>query len=121
MDSNYQKLTPGNSVYIIKPVDPKEKTSSGLVIPTTVQLNEPLVKGWIVRAHEGQKFPNFKQVDTQIYGDDGLFIHIPPPFKEGELAYYRQHHKIEFEYNNETLVVVNEGDIMFTENVLEDD
>ena len=72
-------LMPANDQVIVKPVDVKEKTEGGIIIPQVHQ--EPLAQGTIVAVgvgkwtSDGRIFPLESDIGDEVYYKPGMYVH----------------------------------------------
>lgn len=97
---------------LVKPKNPAGKTKSGLYLPPTVQQNESLQSGYIVRVGPGYPVPAVTEED-EPWRDNGDDIkYIPLQAQVGDLAVYLSKSGHEIEFNNEKYVILPHSSIL---------
>jgi co-chaperonin GroES (HSP10) len=97
---------------LVKPKNPQSKTKSGLYLPPTVQDNEKVQSGYIVKTGPGYPIPAMAdQEDFWKAGKEDV-KYIPLQAKEGDLAVYLQKTGYEIEFNSEKYIILPHSAIL---------
>lgn len=98
---------------LVKPKNPQSKTKSGLYLPPTVQENEAIQSGYIVKVGPGYPIPALTERDEfwKNSSEDEV-KYIPLQAKEGDLAVYLQKSGYEIEFNNEKYILIPHSSIL---------
>lgn len=97
---------------LIKPKTPSSKTKSGLYLPPSVNENEKVLIGYVVRVGPGFPIPSVNDADEPWKERSEEQKYVPLQPKEGDQALYMQNSTIEVEFNNEKYVVVPQSAIL---------
>ncbi len=90
---------------LVKPKNPSGKTKSGLFLPPTVQENEQVQSGYIVKVGPGYPFPVVAEEDQwKAKADDVKYL--PLQTHIGDLAIYLSKNGHEIEFNNEKYIIL---------------
>lgn len=97
---------------LIKPKNPSGKTKSGLYLPPTVQENEQVHSGYIVKVGPGYPIPaanddeeNWKQKNEEIK-------YVPLQTHIGDLVIYLNRGGHEIEFKNEKYIILPHSAIL---------
>ncbi len=98
---------------LVKPKNPQSKTKSGLYLPPTVQENEAIQSGYVVKVGPGYPIPALTERDEfwKNSSEDEV-KYIPLQAKEGDLAVYLQKSGYEIEFNNEKYILIPHSSIL---------
>ena len=97
---------------LIKPKNPSQKTSSGLILPPTVQENEKVLSGYVVKVGPGYPIPAISEPDEPWKGANENVKYVPLQPKEGDVAVYLQKSGWEIEFNKEKYLIVPQSAIL---------
>jgi chaperonin GroES len=97
---------------LIKPKNPDTKTKSGLYLPPSVQENENIQSGYIVKAGPGYPIPVFSDQDEFWKASKDEVKYVPLQAKAGDLAVYLQKSGYEIEFNNEKYIILPHASIL---------
>jgi chaperonin GroES len=97
---------------LVKPKNPDTKTKSGLYLPPTVQENEKIQSGYIVKAGPGYPIPALTEQDEFWKASKEDVKYIPLQAREGDLAVYLQKSGYEIEFNNEKYIILPHSSIL---------
>ena len=97
---------------LIKPKSPMEKTKGGLLLPPSVQENERLQSGYVIKVGPGYPIPAIAEIDQpwKDKTEDVKYVPIQP--REGDLAVYLQNSSYELLFNNEKYVIAPQSAIL---------
>ena len=97
---------------LIKPKNPQSKTKSGLYLPPTVQENEKINSGYIIKIGPGYPIPSLESDVEPWKKHENEVKYIPLQAKEGDLAVFLQSLGYEIEFNSEKYVIVPHNAIL---------
>jgi len=111
-EKDLKKLILIGDKVLIKPKTPSSKTKSGLYLPPTVNDNEKVLLGYVVKVGPGFPIPSVNDTDEpwKQRNDEPKYVALQP--KEGDQAVYLQNSTIDIEFNNEKYVVVPQSAIL---------
>ena len=90
---------------LVKPKNPSGKTKSGLFLPPTVQENEQVQSGYIVKVGPGYPIPAVSEEDQwKPKAEDVKYL--PLQTHIGDLAIYLSKNGHEIEFNNEKYIIL---------------
>jgi co-chaperonin GroES (HSP10) len=97
---------------LIRPKVPQSKTKSGLLLPPSVNENEKVQIGYVMKVGPGYPIPSVNDVDEpwKNRSDEPKYVPLQP--KVGDQAVYLQNSAIEIEFNNEKYIVVPHSAIL---------
>lgn len=91
---------------LVKPKSPINQTQSGLYLPPTVQENEKVQSGYVVKAGPGYPIPTVTDEDELWKENKDEVKYIPLQAKAGDLAVYMSKSGVEIEFNKERYVII---------------
>jgi chaperonin GroES len=97
---------------LVKPKNPQQKTKSGLYLPPTVQENEKLQSGYILKVGPGYPIPVMSDTDEFWKQSKDEVRYVPLQAKEGDLAVYLPKSGYEIEFNNEKYIILPQAAII---------
>jgi len=97
---------------LIKPKSPMEKTKGGLLLPPSVQENERLQSGYVIKVGPGYPIPAIADFDEPWKNKSEEVKYVPIQPREGDLAVYLQSSAYELEFNNNKYVIVSQSSIL---------
>ncbi len=97
---------------LIKPRSKQDRTKAGLLLPPTVQENEKIQSGYVVKVGPGMPVPVVPDEDETWKGNQDKIRYIPLQAQEGDLAIYMQNNVFEIEFNEETYVIAPQSAIL---------
>jgi chaperonin GroES len=97
---------------LVKPKNPLQKTKSGLYLPPTVQENEQLQSGYILKVGPGYPIPSSGEPEDFWKQQEEEVRYIPLQTKEGDLAVYLPKGGFEIEFNNEKYIILPQSAIL---------
>lgn len=95
---------------LIKPKNPQSQTKSGLYLPPSVQENERIQSGYVVKAGPG--FPLPGSDDDEPWKKNDEIRYLPLQAKEGDLAIFQQNSTYEITFNDEIYLIVPHSAIL---------
>ena len=97
---------------LVKPKSPMNQTQSGLYLPPTVQENEKVQTGYVVKAGPGYPIPTVTDEDELWKDNKDEVKYIPLQAKTGDLAVYMNKSGVEIEFNKEKYVIIPHSAIL---------
>ncbi len=97
---------------LIKPKNPMSKTQSGLYLPPTVQENEKVHSGYIVKVGPGYPIPAMTNEDEPWKEKREDVKYVPLQARVGDLAIYLHKSGFEIEFNKEKYIILPHAAIM---------
>jgi chaperonin GroES len=97
---------------LVKPKSPINQTQSGLYLPPTVQENEKVQSGYVVKAGPGYPIPTVTDEDELWKENKDEVKYIPLQAKTGDLAVYMSKSGVEIEFNKERYVIIPHSAIL---------
>ena len=97
---------------LVKPKNPTGKTKSGLYLPPTVQENEKVQSGYIVKVGPGYPIPAVSEEDEQWKEKSEDVKYVPLQTHIGDLAIYLNRNGHEIEFNNEKYIILPHSAIL---------
>ena len=97
---------------LIKPRTGQEKTKSGLLLPPSVQENEPIKSGYVVKTGPGFPIPLVNDLDEPWKEPRENVKYVPLQSQEGDLAIFLQNNGWEIRFNNEVYYIVPHSAIL---------
>ena len=98
---------------LIKPKNPQNQTSTGLYLPPTVQQNEKIQSGYIIKVGPGYPLPSLvDEGEVWKKKKDENVQYLPLQAHEGDLAVYLQNASFEIKFNNEVYMIVPHSAIL---------
>jgi co-chaperonin GroES (HSP10) len=95
---------------LVKPTNPQEKTKSGLLLPPSIQENEKLQTGYVIKTGPGYALPN--SVDEAEPWKKEKVKYLPLEVKVGDLAIYLQSSGFEVVINDEKYLILSHSSIL---------
>ena len=86
---------------LITPKNPAQKTSSGLLLPPTVQENEKVLSGYVVRVGPGYPIPAMTDEDEPWKEKREAVKYVPLQARVGDMAVYLNKSGYEIEFRKE--------------------
>jgi len=90
---------------LVKPTNPQEKTKSGLLLPPSVQQDEKLQTGYVIKMGPGYALPNSMD-ETESWKKEKV-KYLPLEVKVGDLAIYLQSSGFEVIINDEKYLILS--------------
>ena len=97
---------------LVKPKSPMSKTQSGLYLPPTVQENEKVHSGYVVKVGPGYPIPAMADEAEPWKGKQEEVKYIPLQAQVGDLAIYLHKSGFEIEFNKEKYIILSHAAIM---------
>jgi co-chaperonin GroES (HSP10) len=95
---------------LVKPTNPQEKTKSGLLLPPSVQQDEKLQTGYIIKIGPGYALPGSMD-ETESWKKEKV-KYLPLEVKVGDLAIYLQSSGFEVIINDEKYLILSYSAIL---------
>ncbi|MCF6333609.1 MAG: co-chaperone GroES family protein [Draconibacterium sp.] len=97
---------------LVKPKNPSGKSKSGLYLPPSVQENEKLQSGYIVKVGPGYPIPAPSEEDELWKEKQDDIKYLPLQAHNGDLAVYLNKSGHEIEFNNEKYIILPHSAIL---------
>ena len=97
---------------LVKPKNPSGKTKSGLYLPPTVQENEKVQSGYIIKVGPGYPIPAVAEEDEQWKDKKDDVKYVPLQTHIGDLAVYLSRSGHEIEFNSEKYIILPHSAIL---------
>jgi chaperonin GroES len=97
---------------LIKPKTPSSKTKTGLYLPPTVQENEQVHSGYIVKVGPGYPIPAMTDDEEPWKGRKEDVKYVPLQAQVGDLAVYLNKSGFEIEFNKEKYIILPHSAIL---------
>jgi len=114
-DNKLKKLIVVGDRVLIKPTSPTNKTASGLYLPPSVQEQEKIQTGYIIKVGPGYPLPLPADEDDVWKGKEDQVKYLPLQAQEGDLAIFLQKGAIEVQYETEKYYIVPQASILMLE------
>ncbi len=113
-EKNFDKFIMVGDRVLIKPKNPQGKTKTGLYLPPTVQENEKLQSGYIVKVGPGYPIPAMTDEDEPWKEQNDEVRYVPLQAKVGDLAVFLNKSGYEIEFNKEKYIILPHSAILMT-------
>jgi len=97
---------------LVKPKSPSQKTNSGLILPPSVQENEKVLSGYVVKVGPGYPIPAMSDEDEPWRAKQESVKYVPLQARVGDLAVYLNKSGYEIEFNKEIYFVLPHSAIL---------
>ena len=97
---------------LVKPKNPRTKTQSGLYLPPTVQENEQIQSGYIVKVGPGYPIPAMTDADEPWKNKKDEVKYIPLQANVGDHAIYLSKSGFEIEFKKEKYIILPHSSIL---------
>jgi len=97
---------------LIRPKSPLDKTKSGLLLPPSVQENEPIQVGYVIKVGPGYPIPAINDADEPWKENKEQVKYVPLQPRAGDLAVFLQKSAWEIEFNKEKYCIVPHSGIL---------
>lgn len=111
-EKNLEKFVMVGDRVLVKPKNQQGKTKSGLYLPPTVQENEKLQSGYIVKVGPGYPIPAMTDGDEPWKEQKEEVKYVPLQAQVGDLAVYLNKSGYEIEFNKEKYVILPHSSIL---------
>ena len=113
-DNKLKKLIVIGDRILIKPLQPDQRTASGLYLPPGVQEKEKVQQGYVIKTGPGYAIP--LPVENETWkSDEEQIKYIPLQAKEGDLAIFLLNGATEIIYQGDKYFIVPQGAILMLE------
>jgi chaperonin GroES len=97
---------------LVKPKNPSQKTNSGLLLPPTVQENEKVLSGYILKVGPGYPIPAMTDDDEPWKAKNDSVKYVPLQAQVGDLAVYLNKSGYEIEFKKEKYFILPHSAIL---------
>lgn len=111
-EKNFEKFVMVGDRVLVKPKNPQNKTRTGLYLPPTVQENEKLQSGYIVKVGPGYAIPAMTDEEEPWKEQNNEVRYVPLQAQVGDLAVYLNKSGYEIEFNKEKYVILPHSAIL---------
>lgn len=111
-EKDLQKFIMVGDRVLVKPKNPQTKTTSGLYLPPTVQENEKVQSGYIVKVGPGYPIPAMTDENEPWKNQKEDVKYIPLQANVGDLAIYLSKSGFEIEFNKEKYIILPHSSIL---------
>ena len=111
-EKDLQKFIMVGDRVLIKPKNPMGKTQSGLYLPPTVQENEKVHSGYVVKVGPGYPIPAMTDEDEPWKEKKEEVKYVPLQAQVGDLAIYLHKSGFEIEFNKEKYIILPHSAIL---------
>lgn len=113
-DNKLKKLIVIGDRVLIKPLQPNERTASGLYLPPGVQEKEKVQQGYVLKTGPGYAIP--LPVESEPWkGEEEQIKYVPLQAKEGDLAIFLVSGATEIMYEGDKYFIVPQSAILMLE------
>ena len=113
-DNKLKKLIVIGDRVLIKPLQPNDKTVSGLYLPPGVQEKEKVQQGYVIKTGPGYAIP-MPMEDEPWKAEEEKVRYVPLQAKEGDLAIFLLNGATEVLYEGDKYFIVPQGAILMLE------
>lgn len=114
-DNKLKKLIIVGDRVLIKPLNPEERTPSGLFLPPGVEEQEKVRSGYVIKVGPGYPLPLPTDEDDVWKREEEKVKYIPLQAKEGDIAIFLQNASTEVNYQDEKYYIVAQNAILMLE------
>lgn len=114
-NANLDKIIVVGDRVLIKPKSPADRTESGLYLPPSVQENERIQSGYVMKVGPGIPIPLPADEDEPWKEPGEKIKYIPLQAKEGDLAIFLQKSAYEVVYGGQRYFIVPQHAILLLE------
>lgn len=111
-EKNLEKFIMVGDRVLVKPKSPAQKTNSGLILPPSVQENEKVLSGYVVKVGPGYPIPAMSDDDEPWRAKQEGVKYVPLQARAGDLAVYLNKSGYEIEFNKEKYFVLPHSAIL---------
>lgn len=113
-DNKLKKLIVIGDRVLIKPLQPNDKTASGLYLPPGVREKEKVQQGYVIKTGPGYAIP-VPMEDEPWKTEEEKVRYLPLQAKEGDLAIFLLNAATEVLYEGDKYFIVPQGAILMLE------
>ena len=111
-EKDLQKFIMVGDRVLIKPKNPAGQTQSGLYLPPSVQENEKVHSGYIVKVGPGYPIPAMTDEEEPWKEKKSEVKYVPLQAQAGDLAIYLHKSGFEIDFNKEKYIILPHSAIM---------
>jgi co-chaperonin GroES (HSP10) len=112
-DNKLKKIIVIGDRVMIKPLQPTERTSTGLYLPPGVHEKEKVQQGYVVKIGPGYAIP--APIENEPWKEEENVKYVPLQAKEGDLALFLAGNAVEVMYEGEKYYIVPQNAILMLE------
>ena len=107
-----EKLIMVGDRVLIKPKNPSQKTTSGLILPPTVQENEKILSGYVLKVGPGYPIPAMTDEEEPWKEKQESVKYVPLQARVGDMAVYLNKSGYEIEFHKEKYFILPHSAIL---------
>ena len=111
-NADFDKFIMVGDRVLIKPKSPMEKTKGGLLLPPSVQDNERLQCGYVIKVGPGYPIPAIAEIDEPWKNKSEEVKYVPIQPRTGDLAIYMQSSAYEIVFGGQKYVIASQSAIL---------
>ena len=111
-EKDFEKFILVGDRVLVKPKNPSQKTSSGLILPPTVQENEKVLSGYVVKVGPGYPIPALTDEEEPWKEKRESVKYVPLQARVGDMAVYLNKSGYEIEFQNEKYIILPHSAIL---------
>jgi co-chaperonin GroES (HSP10) len=111
-NADFDKFIMVGDRVLIKPKSPMEKTKGGLLLPPSVQDNERLQCGYVIKVGPGYPIPAIAEIDEPWKNKSEEVKYVPIQPRAGDLAIYMQSSAYEIVFGGQKYVIASQSAIL---------
>ncbi len=111
-EKDFEKFILVGDRVLVKPKNPSQKTSSGLILPPTVQENEKVLSGYVVKVGPGYPIPALTDEEEPWKEKRESVKYVPLQARVGDMAVYLNKSGYEIEFLNEKYIILPHSAIL---------
>ena len=111
-NADFDKFIVVGDRVLIQPKSPMEKTKGGLLLPPSVQENERLQSGYVIKVGPGYPIPAIADFDEPWKNKSDEVKYVPIQPRAGDLAVYLQNSAYELVFGGKKYVIVSQSAIL---------
>jgi co-chaperonin GroES (HSP10) len=97
---------------LIKPKNPEQKTASGLILPPSIQENEKVLSGYVVKVGPGYAIPALTDENEPWKSKGEAVKYVPLQAEPGDLAIYLNKSGYEIDFHDEKYFILPHSAIL---------
>ena len=111
-EKDLEKLIMVGGRVLIKPKNPSQKTTSGLILPPTVQENEKILSGYVLKVGPGYPIPAMTDEEEPWKEKQESVKYVPLQARVGDMAVYLNKSGYEIEFHKEKYFILPHSAIL---------
>jgi len=111
-EKDLEKLIMVGDRVLIKPKNPSQKTTSGLILPPTVQENEKILSGYVLKVGPGYPIQAMTDEEEPWKEKQESVKYVPLQARVGDMAVYLNKSGYEIEFHKEKYFILPHSAIL---------